>query len=446
MKEYGVTPNGDLIKSKTKGSFWGDRGILHNEKGSLGIKRWSHHSWVYCLSELSGQKHPLNASNSFTPLSFFDEATALAAGHRPCATCHPERLQELLHNIRVSKAVPSSHLKLTTLDKIVHRERVTPAREKITFREKLKNLPDGVVVRFPQVKGVFYLFTDEVLRMWSPFGYLQPFSVPLESEVVVLTPLTFVKAFGAGFKPEVGRGKPVGLEQPHFHEEWCLKILEKLKKDFPLPEHVELCLDFQPVNLVRSKSMTGGGIYRTTFKGALLQVAMQDNVPLKERLDRTAHEYWHAYQAHVCHQSSDRRWAGRKERDARDFANEYAVMFMKENGLSHLLSNTSTGEDYQARRKRALIQMEAIIGRHFFNPRLPTSTLSARFHKIESTHRSPLYIRNGVVKEKHYFLHQSIPEDIMRSGHYFENGSELQIMEALDELLTFLEKEKGLQI
>jgi len=84
-----VTPFGELISTPAKGSFMGNRGILHNVQGELTVKRWTTKRWITCaLSFKKYAQHPRERkTDEYTALFFLDEATALAAGHRPCKQC-----------------------------------------------------------------------------------------------------------------------------------------------------------------------------------------------------------------------------------------------------------------------------------------------------------------------------------------------------------------------
>src|SRR5919198_4389061 len=93
-----VTPLGELIADPARGLVYGNRGCLHDAHGR--IRR--HHSgrrWIACRLRFRGwHRSPLMQPGRFTELFFLDEATALAAGHRPCALCRRadyERLVEL---------------------------------------------------------------------------------------------------------------------------------------------------------------------------------------------------------------------------------------------------------------------------------------------------------------------------------------------------------------
>ena len=66
----------------------GNRGIIHDAKTkTLLTRRWQHQAWICCLLSFKGYQHPIMGPSAYTELFFLDEATALAAGHRPCAYC-----------------------------------------------------------------------------------------------------------------------------------------------------------------------------------------------------------------------------------------------------------------------------------------------------------------------------------------------------------------------
>lgn len=78
-----VTPFGEIIVTPAHGTFMGNRGILHDDQRRLGRARWRHKSWVTCRLQHKGIRRDLMAPGNYTELFFLDEATALAAGHRP---------------------------------------------------------------------------------------------------------------------------------------------------------------------------------------------------------------------------------------------------------------------------------------------------------------------------------------------------------------------------
>ena len=83
-----VTPSGDIIADPQRGLFTGNRGIIHDPATkTLLRRRWSTPAWLTCLCEFRGWRRKVMGGRSWTELFFLDEATALAAGHRPCFYC-----------------------------------------------------------------------------------------------------------------------------------------------------------------------------------------------------------------------------------------------------------------------------------------------------------------------------------------------------------------------
>ncbi len=91
-----LTPFSTIEAVAARGTLMGNRGILHDEQGRLGKARWRHPHWVTCLLEFKGRWRPVMQPHAYTELFFLDEATAFAAGHRPCGECRrPDYLRFL---------------------------------------------------------------------------------------------------------------------------------------------------------------------------------------------------------------------------------------------------------------------------------------------------------------------------------------------------------------
>jgi hypothetical protein len=61
-------------------------------------------------------------------------------------------------------------------------------------------LPDGA---FISMGNQAYLVKGGHLYLWTPFGYEGSIDRPASGKVVVLTPLTIVNAFRAGYRPQI---------------------------------------------------------------------------------------------------------------------------------------------------------------------------------------------------------------------------------------------------
>src|SRR5215472_1932663 len=143
-----VTPFGDIIATPERGTFMGNRGVLHDAVSR--IKRaWQLKRWIICVLEFKERKRQVMTPGHYTELFFLDEATALAAGHRPCAECRRERFNAFRMAWR-SAHPGSSDSPLPSAEEIdcqLHAERVGPDRSKRLFEASLDELPNGVFVR-----------------------------------------------------------------------------------------------------------------------------------------------------------------------------------------------------------------------------------------------------------------------------------------------------------
>src|SRR5262249_49569682 len=102
-----VTPLGELVADPARGLVYGNRGCLHDEHGTI-RRRDAGKRWIGCRLEFRGRRRTrLLQPGRYTELFFLDEATAFAAGHRPCAECRREdyvRFQELWRGLGLRPA------------------------------------------------------------------------------------------------------------------------------------------------------------------------------------------------------------------------------------------------------------------------------------------------------------------------------------------------------
>ncbi len=197
-----VTPFGEIVATPERGRFLGNRGVLHDAAGR--IKRaWQVRRWLVCVLEFRGRNRRVMTPGSYTELFFLDEATALAAGHRPCAECRHARFLDFCTAWRSAHPVDDGSLRPTAdeIDSRLHAERVNPDRSKRTFTAALDGLPDGVFVSLGASGEPAYLVWGDGLLAWSPGGYRE--RRPKGAEVKVLTPPSTVAAIRAGYVPEV---------------------------------------------------------------------------------------------------------------------------------------------------------------------------------------------------------------------------------------------------
>ena len=199
-----VTPSGDIVATTETGTFMGNRGVLHDDKGRI-RRAWMLKRWIVCVLEFRGRKRRVMTPGRYTELFFLDEATALAAGHRPCAECRHARFLDFCNAWGQARLDGGRSGRPTAqeIDDRLHAERVAPDRSKRTFEAALDGLPDGVIVAVPASGQKAYLVRGDDLLAWSPGGYRERRRRPKGEEVRVLTPPSTVKAIRASYVPEV---------------------------------------------------------------------------------------------------------------------------------------------------------------------------------------------------------------------------------------------------
>jgi hypothetical protein len=192
-----ATPFGALVITPARGTLMGNRGCLHDAAGRI-RRSFAGRRWIICRLEFRGRRRTVMAPGRYTELFFLDEATALAAGHRPCAECQRDRY-ELFRAAwtGLGRAIPSAD----ELDAALHAERLDPTRGKRTYRDDLARLPPGAMVADGQ--GGAVLVAEGVLLPWTAAGYGRARPRPRDAGVDVLTPPSIVSA--------LRRGYPVGV-------------------------------------------------------------------------------------------------------------------------------------------------------------------------------------------------------------------------------------------
>ena len=180
-------------------------GALHNDQGELTSRRWTSNRWIICLTEFKDVKRQLMTPGLYTELFFHDEATALAAGHRPCWECRREDFKRFKH--AWLKGNPEygfdEDVKIDEIDRVLQHERVNSTGEKGMFKATLGELPDGAMIVLPHKVDSAGLVWEGRVFPWSFNGYGAPVEFKSTEVVQVLTPSSTVKALRAGFVPKV---------------------------------------------------------------------------------------------------------------------------------------------------------------------------------------------------------------------------------------------------
>jgi hypothetical protein len=192
-----VLPTGEIVAQPWRGALMGNRGCLHGAEGRLGLARWRHANWVCCVTEFRGRRRVPMPPGRYTALFFWDEACALAAGHRPCAECRNADWRRF-KAAWAAAGLPGASA--AAIDRALHAARVTRGREQVTHMAAFAGLPDGV---FLTLGGVPHLKWESHPRRWSPEGYGDAVAAP-PAAVRVLTPAPTVAAIRAGYTPAAG--------------------------------------------------------------------------------------------------------------------------------------------------------------------------------------------------------------------------------------------------
>jgi hypothetical protein len=198
-----VTPFGEIVAVPKRGTLMGNRGgRFHTPDKALTRRRWASRRWIACVLEFKGRRREVMAPGRYTELFFLDEATALAAGHRPCRECRRadhDRFRRAWLKGNASLGLPPD-VSIDEIDRVLHAERVGRGGAKVTFPARLGDLPDGV---FVARDGTARLLARGSLWGWSPGGYTGPLPLDTAADAAVLTPRSTVRTIKAGYRPAI---------------------------------------------------------------------------------------------------------------------------------------------------------------------------------------------------------------------------------------------------
>jgi hypothetical protein len=190
-----VTPLGELIANPARGLVYGNRGCLHDDAGRV-RRRWATRRWIACRLEYRGwHRSPLMQPGRFTELFFLDEATAFAAGHRPCALCRRDDYVRFLELLGERGA--------DALDERLHAERLQH------HVVRADDLPDGAFVLHD---GEPHLVLGDELLRWTPAGYDRPMPRPHDAAEVITAP-SFLEVLADGWEGVVPLIHPTAVDK-----------------------------------------------------------------------------------------------------------------------------------------------------------------------------------------------------------------------------------------
>jgi hypothetical protein len=163
-----VTPFGDIVATPQRGLFTGNRGIIHDPATrTLLRKRWTNKAWITCVCEFRGRRRKVMGGRSWTELFFLDEATAFAAGHRPCFFCRHQ--DALRFRAAWEQGNRVTDILAPEMDAVLHRERLSGTSKRLhELPAPIERLPDGAMVALDGESHV--VVKGQALR-WSFDGY-----------------------------------------------------------------------------------------------------------------------------------------------------------------------------------------------------------------------------------------------------------------------------------
>jgi hypothetical protein len=193
-----VTPFSAIISAAARGTLTGNRGCLHDDQQKI-RRHFQGTRWIMCVLEFKGRRRRLMTPGHYTELFFLDEATALAAGHRPCAECQRERFVRFRDCWAAAnpKLAGTSHPAAGVLDFALHQERTATIGDASRSCTSIENMPDGVFVTDDEHHA--YLVVGGRFVRWSAAGYERP-TAALMYPVRALTPASVVRTLAAGYR------------------------------------------------------------------------------------------------------------------------------------------------------------------------------------------------------------------------------------------------------
>jgi hypothetical protein len=195
-----VAPDGTIFADPARGLMMGNRGgQMHDGERRLTGRRWVSRAWIACTLQYKDRREVIMAPGHYTQLFFLDEATALAAGHRPCALCRRTDFVRFITLWQQARGL-DARLRAAEVDRVLHDERIAAPRAKRTFPARLGDLPPGVMA--DAGAGPVLLWTGRHWR-WTPSGYLPADPIDDTAIVNVLTPQSIVTLLAAGYAPLV---------------------------------------------------------------------------------------------------------------------------------------------------------------------------------------------------------------------------------------------------
>ena len=193
-----VTPYGQIVATPERGTLFGNRGGRFHDPStrSLFKRRFVSRRWICCELAFKGRRRTV-FGQGYTELFFLDEATALAAGHRPCFECRRADALRFRDAFARANGLPALPL-ADEMDARLHSERLASRPRLVDWWQ----LPDGAMIGDGRDA---WLIAHGLALLWSAAGYRSRLGPQNREagELRLLTPPSIVAALRAGFTPRL---------------------------------------------------------------------------------------------------------------------------------------------------------------------------------------------------------------------------------------------------
>jgi hypothetical protein len=193
-----VTPTGIITQEVAPFTVLGNRGVIH--EGDRIVRPFQLKRWIYCVTTALADPREFVRPECTTELFFLDEATALAAGHRPCHNCNRKHYEEYFRLWAQVFGVDSPAA--AEVDEVLHAERIDSSGVQVTFLAECASSPLGTMIRTTGSSQPLRIAVD-CMYPWTNRGYGIKRKKPV-GLVQVLTPKPTLELLrsGLGTGPE----------------------------------------------------------------------------------------------------------------------------------------------------------------------------------------------------------------------------------------------------
>jgi hypothetical protein len=187
-----VAPTGIISQEVAPFTVLGNRGVIHEDDRI--VKPFQLKRWIYCVTTALSDPCEFMRPGRTTELFFLDEATALAAGHRPCHSCNRKHYEEYFRLWAQVFGVDSPGAE--EVDEVLHAERIDSSGIQVTFSAECASLPLGIMIRTADSPQPLRVAADCVYP-WTNRGYGIKRKKPV-GLVQVLTPKPTLELLRSG--------------------------------------------------------------------------------------------------------------------------------------------------------------------------------------------------------------------------------------------------------